>query len=100
MWHVSSRSGVATLRTAIHLLLTYLPAEVLLRVGRSELHTVVYIHGYGSLAHVSLSRKRNVDRFVRVHNTPTHRHADHATCNMRSKLLHLRTDYARLTVSL
>jgi len=25
MWHVSSRGGVATLRTAIHLLLTYLP---------------------------------------------------------------------------
>ena len=25
MWHVSSRSGVATLRTTIHLLLTYLP---------------------------------------------------------------------------
>ena len=24
MWHVSSRSGVATLRTAMHLLLTYL----------------------------------------------------------------------------
>ena len=24
MWHVSSRSGVATLRTVIHLLLTYL----------------------------------------------------------------------------
>jgi len=24
MWHVSSRSGVATLRTAIHLLFTYL----------------------------------------------------------------------------
>jgi len=24
MWHLSSRSGVATLRTAIHLLLTYL----------------------------------------------------------------------------
>jgi len=24
MWHVSSRSGVATLRTAIHWLLTYL----------------------------------------------------------------------------
>jgi len=24
MWHVSSRSGVATLRTAIHLLLTFL----------------------------------------------------------------------------
>jgi len=28
MWHVSSRSGVATLRTAIHLLLTYLPKQV------------------------------------------------------------------------
>ena len=28
MWHVSSRSGVATLRTAIHLLLTcYLPVQ-------------------------------------------------------------------------
>ena len=24
MWHVSSRSGVATLRTAVHLLLTYM----------------------------------------------------------------------------
>jgi len=29
MWHVSSRSGVATLRTAIHLLLTYLRAPLL-----------------------------------------------------------------------
>jgi len=30
MWHVTSRSGVATWRTAIHLLLTYLltPKEV------------------------------------------------------------------------
>jgi len=28
MWHVSSRSGVATLRTAIHLLLTYLLTNV------------------------------------------------------------------------
>jgi len=28
MWHVSSRSGVATLRTAIHLLLTYLRIDV------------------------------------------------------------------------
>jgi len=27
MWHVSSHSGVATLRTAIHLLLTYLLAR-------------------------------------------------------------------------
>ena len=28
MWHVSSRSSVATLRTAIHLLLTYLLTQV------------------------------------------------------------------------
>ena len=28
MWHVSSRSGVATLGTAIHLLLTYLLAQI------------------------------------------------------------------------
>jgi len=27
MWHVSSRSGVASLRTAIHALLTYLLAQ-------------------------------------------------------------------------
>jgi len=27
MWHVSSRSGVATLQTAIHLLLTYLQVK-------------------------------------------------------------------------
>ena len=31
MWHVSSRSGVATLRTAIHLLLTYLLTYVTLQ---------------------------------------------------------------------
>jgi len=31
MWHVSSRSGVATLRTAIHLLLTYLLTPLLRR---------------------------------------------------------------------
>jgi len=29
IWHVSSRSGVATLRTAIHLLLTYLLTKLL-----------------------------------------------------------------------
>jgi len=28
MWHVSSRSGVAILRTAIHLLLTYFPSTL------------------------------------------------------------------------
>jgi len=33
MWHVSSRSGVATLRTAIHLLLTYLPVVLAVVLG-------------------------------------------------------------------
>jgi len=33
MWHVSSRIGVATLRTAIHLLLTYLLAPPTLLMG-------------------------------------------------------------------
>ena len=40
MWHVSSRSGVATLRTAIHLLLTYLlsygPVSVSVRLRRHQ----------------------------------------------------------------
>ena len=35
MWHVSSRSGVATLRTAIHLLLAYL---------LSYLHTTLNVY--------------------------------------------------------
>jgi len=33
LWHMSSRSGVATLRTAIYLLLTYLPSQHPLPVG-------------------------------------------------------------------
>ena len=37
MWHVSSRSGVATLWTAIHLLLTYFSALTLL-VGQQQAH--------------------------------------------------------------
>jgi len=36
MWHVSSRSGVATLRTAIHLLLTYLHIRL----------TAIFFRGY------------------------------------------------------
>ena len=44
MWHVSSRSGVATLRVAIHLLLTYLLtylrafSALTVLVGRQEGH--------------------------------------------------------------
>jgi len=38
MWHVSSRSGVATLRTAVHLLLTCAFSALTLLVGRPEGH--------------------------------------------------------------
>ena len=37
MWHVSSRSGVATLQTAIHLLLTYLHLQTEQVVFRSPM---------------------------------------------------------------
>ena len=36
IWHVSSRSGVATLRTAIHLLLTYLHMLILSEIASSS----------------------------------------------------------------
>ena len=38
MWHVSSRSGVATLRTAIHLLLTYQLSLILPLVTINQTH--------------------------------------------------------------
>ena len=44
MWHVSSRSGVATLQTAIHLLLTYL----LTAVGKVKVRRYNW-HSAGSL---------------------------------------------------
>ena len=37
MWHVSSRSGLATLQTAVHLLLTYLLSTDYDRVELTEL---------------------------------------------------------------
>ena len=37
MWHVSSRSGAATLRTTIHLLLTYLQS-----IQPSDMHTLAF----------------------------------------------------------
>ena len=43
MWHVSSRSGVATLRTAIHLLLTYLLTYLLLRASLRTGHIFVRV---------------------------------------------------------
>ena len=45
MWDVSSRSGVATLRTAVHLLLSYLNAgSVMLRAeGRGSAETCLFV---------------------------------------------------------
>ena len=40
VWHVSSRSGVATLRTAIHLLLTYLLTYLPGRYVDRAVHTI------------------------------------------------------------
>ena len=46
MWHVSSRSGVATLRTAIHLLLTYLLTIVSARgLAKGDEHSVYIPRG-------------------------------------------------------
>ena len=51
MWHVSSRSDVATLRTAIHLLLTYLQHDVTRRGAawkcEIESHTDTHLASYG-----------------------------------------------------
>ena len=52
MWHVSFRSGVATLRTAIHLLLTYLLtiafSALTLLVGRQEGHPACKTEWWGA----------------------------------------------------
>ena len=48
VWHVSSCSGVATLRTAIHLLLTYLLTYLLPRMFYCNTPQGVY----GRLVHV------------------------------------------------
>ena len=50
MWYVSSRSGVATLRTAIHLLLTY---SALMLVGQSWKSPV---NACSRLAHASVTQ--------------------------------------------
>ena len=52
MWHVSSRSGVATLRTVIHLLLTYLLtiafSALTLLVGRQDGHPACKTEWWGA----------------------------------------------------
>jgi len=42
MWHASSRSGVATLRTAIHLLLTYTAVAVVTNKHDCDEHDIVW----------------------------------------------------------
>ena len=43
MWHVSSRSGVATLRTAMHLLLTYLFFSLLIELKARHVHALAVV---------------------------------------------------------
>ena len=51
MWHVSSRSSVVTLRTAIHLLLTYL-------------QFVNYVKCMTYLGYTQHARRNSVDRYT------------------------------------
>jgi len=53
VWHVSSRSGVATLRTAIHLLLTY---SLRGRGGRSQLLLLTLTPNY--FGHLLCTQRR------------------------------------------
>ena len=48
MWHVSSRSCVATLRTAIHLLLTYLLTPVLASLSEPKSDFEIVLNGLGT----------------------------------------------------
>jgi len=48
MWHVSSRSGVAALRTAIHLLLTYLLTYLLTALVNCQLLRLLLTNADGS----------------------------------------------------
>ena len=67
IWHVSSRSGVATLRTAIHLLLTYLLQNVLhcvlswfpARQPCRRRPSWVIVRLWSWLSSVALARNRN-----------------------------------------
>ena len=51
MWHVSSRSGVATLRTAIHLLLTYLLTYTHARARAYYLIPIIHTSRFHPLPH-------------------------------------------------
>ena len=61
MWHVSSRGGVATLRTAIHLLLTYIPTTLL--NDMNDPGSLVTVRWADAQAHTD---RLDLDRFSRV----------------------------------
>jgi len=79
MWHVSSRSGVATLRTAIHLLLYLLTFEQI--VGRYMSLPKSTRSQLGSKPHPS--KNRHLDRLfiaqLTVTTGQTHRQTGHTT---------------------
>ena len=60
MWHVTSRSSVATLRTAIHLLLiTYLHTlVVVISALPTDVGCVIHVRGHGVATVASLLKKR------------------------------------------
>ena len=83
MWHVSSRSGVATLRTTVHLLLTYLrtysmPAGFCRHFVGITLRNVCYcditLHTYKILSNLSVNTADQMDIFLNHTHTQTHTH--------------------------
>ena len=62
MWHVSSRSGVATLRTAIHLLLvTYAPRSPVQRRSVSSVQFIASAIRHGTGSHFDPGIQRSGD---------------------------------------
>jgi len=82
MWHVSSRSGVATLRIAIRLLLTYL--SVMLSAAPNGM-----LIGPAAFAQHTLTTNRNTgahtDTYTHTH-THTHTRRPRYVCNNRPHL--------------
>jgi len=69
MWHVSSRSSVATLRTAIHLLLTYLPSDYFSNQCHNyyPVHWSQYTTQYSMYYYARVAVRHLVEAFVVLH---------------------------------
>ena len=69
MWHVSSRSGVATLRTAIRLLLTYLLTKIQV-IGSINIFLKKYnFHWQLQIKHANISYSDlNIERVEKILN--------------------------------